>query len=56
MALLVFTIKAGEAYPPRFYQRIDYLKTESVSRSREKCQIQIGIPAHVMSSEYFTRT
>ena len=30
----------------------------SVSRSRYKCQIQIGIPAcvYVMSSEYFTRT
>ena len=29
---------------------------ESVSRSRNWCQIQIGIPARVMSSEYFTRT
>ena len=56
MSLLVFIIKAGQAYPPRFYQWIDYLKSESVSRSRKKCQNQIGIPAHEMSSEYFTRT
>ena len=51
-----FTVKAGQAYPPRFYQWINYLKNESVSRSRNWCQIQSGIPACVMSSEYFTRT
>ena len=56
MSLLVFIVKAGQAYPPKFYQLIDYLKTESVSRSRKKCQNQIGIPAHEMSSEYFSRT
>ena len=35
---------------------LDYLKDESVSRSHNYCQIQIGIPACVMSSEYFVRT
>ena len=50
------TVKAGQAYPPRFYYWIDYLKNESVSRSRNCCQIQSGISACVMSSEYFTRT
>ena len=29
-----FTVKTGQAYPPRFYSWIDYLKNESVSRSR----------------------
>ena len=33
MSLVVFTVKAGQAYPTRFYQSIDYLKNESVSRS-----------------------
>ena len=33
-----------------------YLKNESVICSCNWCQIQIGIPACVMSSEYFTRT
>ena len=51
-----FTVKIGQAYPPRFYYWIDYLKNESVSRSRNCCQIQSGISACVMSSEYFTRT
>ena len=50
------TVKAGQAYPPRFYSWIKYLKHESVNRSRNYCQIQIGIPACAMSSEYFTRT
>ena len=31
-------------------------KNESLSRSRNQREIQIGIPACVMSSEYFTRT
>ena len=53
---LLFTVKAGQAYPPSFYQWIDYLKNESVSRSRNWCQIQSVISACVMSSEYFTRT
>ena len=35
---------------------MDYLKNVSVSRSGNWCQIQIGIPAYVMSREYFTRT
>ena len=51
-----FTVKIGQAYPPRFYYWIDYLKNESVCRSRNWCQIQSGISACVMSSEYFTRT
>ena len=34
----------------------DYLKNESISRYHNYCQIQIGIPACVMSSEYFKRT
>ena len=51
-----FTVKPSQAYPPRFYQWIYYLKNESVSRSRNWCQIQSGISACVMSSEYFTRT
>ena len=34
----------------------DYLKNESISRHHNYCQIQIGIPACVMSSEYFKRT
>ena len=50
------TVKPSQAYPPRFYQWIDYLKNESVSHSRNWCQIQSGISACVMSSEYFTRT
>ena len=50
------TVKPSQAYPPRFYQWIDYLKNESVSCSRNWCQIQSGISACVMSSEYFTRT
>ena len=50
------TVKAGQAYPPRFYEWIKYLKNESVNRSCNYCQIQIGIPACAMSSEYFTRT
>ena len=50
------TVKPSQAYPPRFYQWIDYLKNESVSLSRNWCQIQSGISACVMSSEYFTRT
>ena len=50
------TVKAGQAYPPRFYSWIDYLKNESVSLSRNWCHIQSGISACVMSSEYFTRT
>ena len=40
------TVKAGQAYPPRFYY----------SCSRNWCQIQSGISACVMSREYFTRT
>ena len=51
-----FTVKIGQAYPPRFYYWSDYLKNESVCRSRNWCQIQSGISACVMSSEYFTRT
>ena len=35
---------------------IDYLKNQSVSCLRNWCQIQIGIPACRMSSEYFMRT
>ena len=50
------TVKPSQAYPPRVYQWIDYLKNESVSRSRNRCQIQSGISACVMSSVYFTRT
>ena len=50
------TVKPSQAYPPRFYLWIDYLKNESVSRSRNWCQIQSGISACVMSSEYFMRT
>ena len=52
----IFTVKIGQAYPSRFYYWIDYLKNESVSRFRNWCQIQSGISACVMSSEYFTRT
>ena len=37
------TVKAGQAYPPRFYKWIDFLKNESVSRSRNWRQIQFGI-------------
>ena len=54
--ITAITVKAGQAYPPKFYSWIDYLKNESVSRSRYWCQIQNGISACVMSSEYFTRT
>ena len=50
------TVKPSQAYPPRFYQWIDFLKNESVSRSRNWCKIQSGISACVMNSEYFTRT
>ena len=50
------TVKPSQAYPPRFYQWIDYLKNESISRSRNWRWIQSGISACVMSSEYFTRT
>ena len=51
-----FTVKPSQAYPARFYQWIDYLKNESVSRSGNWRQIQSGISACVMSSEHFTRT
>ena len=37
------TVKAGQAYPPRFYYWINFLKNESVSRSRNWCQIQFGM-------------
>ena len=50
------TVKAGHAYPPRFYEWIDHLKNEAVSRSPNWCQIQSGISACVMSSECFTWT
>ena len=50
------TVKPSQAYPPRFYQWIDYLKNETISRSRNWRRIQSGISACVMSSEYFTRT
>ena len=53
---LDLTVKPSQAYPPRFYQGLDHLKNESVSRSRNWCQIQSGISACIMSSEYFTRT
>ena len=36
--------------------RVDYLKYESISCSRNKIQIQINIPAYLMSSENFMRT
>ena len=55
-SLFGFTVKPIQAYPPRFYQWIDYLKNESVSGSRNWCQIQSGISACVMRSDYFTRT
>ena len=42
--------------PTEFYYWIDYLRDESVSRFHNYCQIQISIPACMMSSEYFTRT
>ena len=42
--------------PPKILLMIDYLKNESVSRYHNYCQIQISIPACVMSSEYFKRT
>ena len=45
----LFTVKLSQAYPPRFYQWIDYLKNESVSRSRNWCQIQSGFSACVMA-------
>ena len=50
------TVKAGHAYPPRFYEWIDHLKNEAVSRFPNSCQIQSGISACVMSSECFTWT
>ena len=50
MDLTRVTVKPSQAYPPRFYQWIDYLKNESVSRSRNWCQIQSGISTCVMSS------
>ena len=49
------TVKAGHAYPSRSYYWIDYLKNESVSRSRNWCQIQSDISACVMSSEYLRK-
>ena len=39
----IITVKAGQAYPPRFYSWIDYLKNKSVSSSRNWSQIQFGI-------------
>ena len=50
------TVKPSQAYPPRLYKWIDYLKKESASPSHNWCQIQSGISACVMSREYFTRT
>ena len=48
--------QSRSSVPPKILLMIDYLKNVSVSHSRYWCQIQIGIPPCVMSSEYFTRT
>ena len=56
MSWEIFTVKAGQAYPQDSIKCIDYLKNESVSHSWNYCQIQIGNPVCIMSSEYFTRT
>ena len=42
--------------PQDFISELIISKNESVSRYRNWCQIQSGISACVMSSEYFTRT
>ena len=42
--------------PPKILLMNWLFENESVSRSRNWCQIQSGISACVMSSEYFTRT
>ena len=34
------TVKTGQAYPPRFYYWIDYLKNEFVSGSRNWCKFK----------------
>ena len=38
-----FTVKAGQVYPPRLHQWIDYWKNESISCCRNRSQIQICI-------------
>ena len=43
--------KQVKGTPPTFCQWIDYLKNEPVSRSRNLCQIQMGITTCEMSSE-----
>ena len=53
----VLSIRTQEVKLHKNFVHFKYrLKNESVSRSRNLCQIQIGIPACVMSCEYFTRT
>ena len=53
----VLSIRTQEVKLHKNFVHFKYrLKNKSVSRSRNLCQIQIGIPACVMSCEYFTRT
>ena len=53
--VLLLQSKQVKRTPQDSINGIDYLKNESVSRSRNWCQIQRGISACVMS-RYFTRT
>ena len=52
----VYYSQTKSSVPLKILSGIDYLKNEAVSRSRNWCQIQSGISACVMRSEYFTRT
>ena len=55
-SFLYLTVKPSQSTPQDSIKWNDYLKNESFSRSRNWRQIQSGISACVMSSEYFTRT
>ena len=53
----ILNSQGRSSVPPKILlMNNDYLKNESVSRSRNLYKIQIGIPTCIMSCEYFTRT
>ena len=53
---VILTVKSVQAYLPRFHEWIFYSKVASIGRCRNQYQIQICIPACVMSSAFFKIT
>ena len=51
-----FTVKACQTYPQDSINELIIWKNEFVCCYHNYCQIQIGIPACIMSSEYVKRT